>query len=312
MPATNLPAEFPTIALFGPTAVGKTSIAIRLAEEIGAEIVNIDSVQLYRKLDIGSAKPTLAERSRVVHHLVDILDPDEPMDAAKFAQLARRAMMHVRGKGKNVILAGGTGLYLDAVLKGVAEAPSANPAIRRFLREVMERHGPSMLRSYLEEVDPKAAAKIHPNDRFRTIRALEVALETGRPISWWWQAHPRPRQSRALLVGLTRSREELYRRIEQRVDDMLEAGFVGEVEELLTQGYSPELKPLRTLGYRHIIKYLSGEWDLDLAVSMLKRDTRRFAKRQLTWFKGYSGARWFHAGRLSEAPSIWTEITGAR
>ncbi len=308
MPVQQLLRPFPVIALFGPTAVGKTEVAIRLAQELGAEIINVDSVQLYRHLDIGSAKPTPEERRMAPHHLVDIRDPDQPMDAALFASLAHRAMAVIQRRGRPVILAGGTGLYLDAIVTGMDDAPPASPAIRAYIKGLMERFGTKWLHRQLRAMDPEAAGRIHPNDRFRITRALEVLMETGRPISWWWRQGTRSSPLTVAKIGLTRPREELYARVEKRVDKMLEMGLIQEVERLLAMGYSPSLRPLQTLGYRHIILFLQGRWSLEEAVGFLKRDTRRFAKRQLTWFRAYRDALWVHPGRLLDADSIWKEI----
>ncbi len=313
MDSSRSPAPFPVIALMGPTAVGKTSIAIRLARRIGAEIVNVDSVQIYRRLDIGSAKPTIEERQMVPHHLVDILEPDEPMDAARFSRLARRVVRRLMEGGRNVILAGGTGLYMRAILQGISPVPGRHPGLRQSFMEAADRFGTPWLHARLKEVDQEAASRISENDLYRIMRALEIFYETGMAMSRWIQRNrPIPLHEElgrpVLKIGLMIPRRELYARIDQRVDQMLEEGFVEEVEGLLAAGYSPDLRPLQSIGYRHIIGFLLGGMTLEEAVRELKRDTRRFAKRQLTWFRSEPGIEWFDARGLRREKDLWDAL----
>ncbi len=307
---TGLPVKFPWVALVGPTAVGKTALSLRLATEIRAEIVNFDSVQVYRGLDIGSAKPTPEERAVVPHHLIDILDPDEPFDAAGFARKARGAVRSITGRGRTVLLVGGTGLYLKALLQGLVPSPGGDPLIRSVLRGIAESKGPEALHELLKERDLESALRIHPNDIFRVIRALEVYELTGKTMSEWRRLQKQMKTAPpcCIKVGLIRPREELYRRINARVDEMLEHGLIEEVKALLEQGYSTQLKPLQTLGYRHVAAYLEGRYTLSEAVRLLKRDTRRYAKRQLTWFRADPEVRWFHPDELLAAESVWHRI----
>jgi tRNA dimethylallyltransferase len=297
----------------GPTAVGKTELTLRLAEEIHAEIINVDSIQIYRMLDIGSAKPSRQDMARIRHHLVDIRNPDEPFDAAGFARAARLAMQRIRERGRAVILSGGTGLYLNALLQGLAPCSGAHPALRLMLRRFLDTYGPEYLHALLEQHDPEAASRLHVNDTFRVVRALEVIFSTGMTMSAWHAMHRealRDREMPSIRVALIRPRCELYSRIDGRVDMMMEQGFVQEVRTILEKGFSPELKPLQSLGYRHIIRLLDGRADLPETIETMKRDTRRYAKRQLTWFRGQPGIQWFHPDRLLESGRIWPLIAG--
>ncbi len=305
------PALFPPIAVMGPTAVGKTELCLRLAEEIHGEIINVDSIQIYRRLNIGSAKPESDELRRVRHHLIDIREPDEPFDAADFASAARRAIVRIRQRARCPILSGGTGLYLNALLQGLAPCSGAHPALRMTLRRFCRKHGEQALHDLLAKQDPEAAARLHVNDTFRVIRAIEVILSTGLPLSQWHELHKGSRRYSGMAcirVALIRPRDELYRRIETRVDIMMEKGFVQEVEAILNSGFSPHLKPLQSLGYRHIIRLLEGRASMDETVEAIKRDTRRYAKRQITWFRGQRNIQWFHPDRLLESENIWPQI----
>ncbi len=308
----SLPAPFPLVAVVGPTASGKTQVAIRLAGRINAEIISMDSIQVYRGLDIGSAKPSPEELEAAVHHLIDIREPFEPLDAASFSALAARAAERIINGGKNVIFAGGTGFYLRAVLSGLSPMPGRLPGIRGFLKGIAARSGQGILHDFLQENDPVSAARIHPNDLYRVTRAVEVFLSSGRPFSWWRGRRPRVRSFLAgrycLKVGLMLPRRDLYQRIERRVDLMIEQGLVQEVKDLLEKGLNPGLRPLQSLGYRHIIRFLLGGCSLDEAVREMKRDTRRYAKRQLTWFRKDTQIRWFRPDHLLSCNDIWKAV----
>lgn len=291
----------PLLVLLGPTAVGKTALAVELAARLNGEVISGDSMQFYRYMNVGTAKirpaEMLAKNGRLIpHHLVDILDPDELFSAADFQQLAAAKIADIAARGKLPLLAGGTGLYIQALCDGyqLSEAAPADEALRGRLKEEYQRLGAAALHRRLQEVDPQAAARIAPADQKRLLRALEVFELSGRPISMQGRAAEPPYD--LLLFGLTRERGELYRRIEQRVDAMLAAGLVPEVERLLAMGYGPELKPMQGLGYRQICRYLAGELDLAAAAELIKRDTRHFAKRQLTWWRRDERIRWFDAG----------------
>ncbi len=285
----------PLIVIVGPTAVGKSDLALALAERMGGEIVAADSMQVYRGLDIGTGKPRAEERQGARHHLVDLVDPDQSFTAADYGRLARVAVCDIRGRGHLPIVVGGTGLYVQALVRGLFDGPGEERSFREALREDAARAGAPTLHRRLQALDAEAAAVIHPNDLFRIVRALEVVTMSGRPISALRAAARRahkPLEGPVLLLGLERDRRELYQRIEARVGEMLARGFLDEVRGLLDRGFSPALKPLRAIGYRHLIGHLKGHTTLDHAVACLKRDTRRYAKRQLTWFRHEEGLEW--------------------
>ncbi len=282
----------PVPAIAGPTAAGKTAAGLELAERLGAEIVSADSRQIYRLLDIGTAKPTAAERNRVPHHLVDFLDPDRAYSAADYAAGARAAMDELDAQGRRYLVVGGSGLYLRALIEGLAAIPPADHALRQELAEFAELHGKAALHQRLAGIDPATAARLQPNDTVRIVRALEVHALTGKPISQWHANERVTDHRRYRLVVLDVDRDELYRRIDRRVDAMIEQGLVAEVRGILDRGHPPSLNSLRTVGYREVIAHIEGECDLDRAIELIKRNTRNFAKRQLTWFRGMKNAEW--------------------
>jgi tRNA dimethylallyltransferase len=288
--------------------VGKTGVALELAGRVGAEIVNADSLQVYRELDIGTAKPTAAERALVPHHLIDAADPPEPYDAARYVRESRAVLAGLHRRGAPPLVVGGTGLYLKALLHGLfAEGPPRRDLRERLRRELIEL-GLPVLHQRLAALDPVTAARLHPHDTYRILRALEVMEATGRPLAELFAAHCfRDCPYRVLKLGLNLPREELNQRIAQRVEAMLAAGFLAEVEGLLAR-YPPDLKPLQSLGYRHLSKFLQGQWSWEEAVERLKIDTRRYAKRQLTWFKADPEVRWFHPGQTAELAGALEEF----
>lgn len=286
----------PVILLAGPTAVGKTQIALEMARHLGTEIINCDSMQVYRHMEIGTAKPTWEERRLVPHHLLDVADPDEPFDAARYAELARPAVEALQTRGRMPLVVGGTGLYMKVLTRGIcADAPSA-PAIREQLLQELEEHGLPRLFEELGRVDPEAGRRLHPHDRQRILRALEVHRLTGSPLSRR-QAQHRFQQTiyRSIKIFLYRERNVLYERINRRVQQMLEQGLVEEVRGLLAMGYGPELKSMQAVGYKQMVSHLLGACPLASAVSAMERATRHYAKRQLTWFKSDPEFRWFPA-----------------
>jgi tRNA dimethylallyltransferase len=283
----------PAVVIGGPTGVGKTAATIELARALDGEIVGADSVQLFRHMDIGSAKPTPAERAAAPHHMIDVADPDEPYDAARYAREARRRVAEIHERGRAPLVAGGTGLYIRALVDGIFPAGASDPAVRRRLRAAAAAEGAPALHRRLAARDPAAARRIHPNDAFRIVRALEVVAVTGRPLSAHQADHGfRDAPYRVFRIGLCRDRAELYRRIDRRVEAMLAEGLIDEVRALLDRGYGPDLKPMGAIGYRHMIGFLAGKTDWDETVRLFKRDTRRYAKRQLTWFRAEAGTRW--------------------
>lgn len=295
--------ETPLIALVGPTASGKTAVGIALAERIGGEIVSADAVAVYRGLNIGAAKPDNEERARARFHLIDVADPDDDFTVADFARLADTAIAQIRARGRIPILVGGTGLYVRSVT-AVLSLPHVPPqtALREALWNEAEERGSESLHARLKTVDPIAAAKIHPGDAKRIIRALEVWQVTGSPLSSFHtpegvQGTPRPGTR---VFGLRIERETLYRRIEARVETMLAQGFLGEVRGLLAAGYDSGLKSMQSLGYRHLCRHLTENQPLDEAIAELKRDTRRYARRQLSWFNGDRNIAWLDVAEGSE------------
>lgn len=280
------------LVLSGPTASGKTALALSLGRSLPLEIVNADSLQVYRGMDIGTAKPTLAERSGVAHHLIDVADPDEEFNAGRFVDEAERAIGAIRGRGNFPLVVGGTGMYIRSLLRGMDDLPS-DPMVRAGLARRWEAEGGRALFDELRSIDCSSAEVIHPSDRVRVLRALEVASITGTAPSRlkkrWAAAGAR---FQVLFIAVSLEREEIYRRIDARVDAMLQLGLVDEVRGLLRKGYGPELKPMNALGYRHIVSHLSGGVSLPEAVAEMKRDTRRYAKRQMTWLSREPDAVW--------------------
>jgi tRNA dimethylallyltransferase len=287
----------PLIAVVGPTGVGKTRTAISLCQEVGGEIVSADSRQVYKGLDIGTDKPSLDQRSLVPHHLLDVIEPNEDFTLAQYQSMAYQTIDHILGRGRVAFLVGGTGLYVRAVLEGFA-IPRVPPdaALRRHLKEEAKREGRLALHARLAEVDPEAAASIDARNVRRVIRALEVYETLGEPISSL-QRRQRPCY-RILTIGLTMDRELLYRRVDERVDRMMEKGLVDEVRRLLEAGYSPELPAMSGLGYRQICSHLRGETDLADAVRQIKSETHRFVRQQYKWF------------RLDDEAIHWFDLTG--
>ena len=281
------------ICLLGPTAVGKTEIAIQLAQHLNAEIISVDSRQIYRQMDIGTAKPTLEEQQAARHHLIDCVDISQPFSVADYQRLADTAIADIQNRGKRVLLVGGAGLYFRAVVDGLFEGPGADPALREQLEREVSQHGADVLHERLRSCDPESADRIHPNNIIRVIRAIEVYELTGIPMSELQQQwHPEKQRYPIIAFCLTMPRSVLYRRIEQRVDIMLANGLIAEVESLLAAGYTRDTVALQSFGYRELIAYLDGECTYIEAISQLKQNTRRFAKRQLTWFRKDTRLEW--------------------
>jgi len=277
-------AAIKLLAIVGPTAVGKTALSIKLARRFDGEVVSADSRQIYRCMDIGTAKATPDERAAVPHHLIDVVDPNQELTLAQYRRLATEAIADIAARGRLPILVGGTGLYVRALLEGwtVPEVPP-QPALRRSLEEWSLRDGAEALHQQLAVVDPEAAARIDARNVRRVIRALEVYQATGQPISAL-QAKASPAYH-SLTIGLTMPRQELYRRIDERVERMIAAGLVDEVRGLLERGYAPELPAMSGLGYRQIGQYLRGEVSLEEAIILIKRQTRRLVRQQYNWFR---------------------------
>lgn len=285
----------PLIILAGPTGIGKSDFGAALAERVGGEVISADSMQVYRHFDIGSAKPSLESRKKVPHHLIDILDPDEEYNASLFREDAGKIIRRLHGEGRTPVVVGGTGLYIKSLTHGLECATAPSPGLRLELRSEMKRKGVEKLHGELAEIDPASAAAISPRDRVRIERALEVFKATGKPLSEFHE-HDRknkgPSEFAVSLIILTAPRKYIYSRIEARVDSMLERGLVEEVKGLLDRGYSRELKPFMGLGYKQVLGYLDGGSDYAAMVDSIKKETRHYAKRQLTWFRKMEGARW--------------------
>ncbi|MCX7795824.1 MAG: tRNA (adenosine(37)-N6)-dimethylallyltransferase MiaA [bacterium] len=278
--------RIPVIVIGGPTASGKTQLAIEWALKTNGEIISCDSRQIYKYMDIGTAKPTAEERSVIPHHLIDIIYPDEVMSAGEFQRLARECIEDIHKRGRIPFLVGGTGLYIRAVIRDISFPPKVDEEIRETIRERVKKEGLYKVYEELQKVDPKTADKINPNDEIRITRALEVYYATGKPISYYRKGinvdYPR---YDVIYFVLNPPRDLLYRRIEERVDRMIKLGLIEETKYILSLGYSPGLPSLQTLGYREIIKYLQGIYSLESAIEEIKKETRRYAKRQLTWFR---------------------------
>jgi tRNA dimethylallyltransferase len=292
--------------IVGPTGVGKSAAAMALAERLGAEIVNADSRQVYRGMDIGTAKPGGADRRRVPHHLIDIRAIDELLDVAEFLKLARAAIAEIAARSRNVLVVGGSGFYLRVLRGGIFAGPAAAPELRRQMEALAAEHGVEYLHARLAEVDADSAMRIGHRDLYRIVRALEVFKLTGQPISAHQQSHRfAAREYEMLTVGLAMERERLYDSINRRFDEMVERGLVDEVRALLEAGCDPGAPPLRTVGYRQIAAAVRGEMGLGEAIELAKRDTRRLAKRQLTWFRADPEIAWVDAEHgLEEAFSL--------
>ncbi len=299
----------PILIIAGPTAVGKTDASILLAKEFGAEIVSADSLQIYRGMDIGSAKPTLEQRRMVYHHMIDIVEPDHPYSVGDYLRDARSAIDGILATGGTPIVVGGTGLYIRALMRGLFHGPPASLDLREQLMQREADGEPGILYADLVKVDPEAAIKIHPNDLRRTVRALEVFYLRDKKLSDFQREHAFKDSPHAYrLLFLVRSRRELYPRIEARVELMLKAGLEAEVKLLKDRGYSPDLAALRGLGYKHFLEYFQGVVSRDEAIQSLKRDTKRFAKRQFTWFRRESDAVWVDVTGLVHAQDIADRI----
>ncbi len=293
------------VVICGPTASGKTSVAIRLARKFGGEIISADSRQIYRHLDIGSAKPTAEEQALARHHLIDIVEPDEDFDARKFGVLSRAAAMETIGRKMIPIVAGGTGLYIKSMLYGLFEDYPSAPKVRRELKYEAEKFGGGVLHERLKKTDPETAERLHPNDVQRIVRALEVYEVSGKPIS---QLHREHRFSEetfdALKIGLFLERNILYDQIDHRIDAMIAEGLLDEVRSLVERGYASDLESLKAIGYSHMIGFLQGRLSWEEAVETLKRDTRRYAKRQMTWFRADPGINWMEPSEIEAMATL--------
>jgi len=288
------------IVIAGPTASGKTDLAIEFALKCNGEIISADSMQVYRGMDIGTAKPTLEERRGIPHYMLDVVDPDEEFSVAQFQQMAKECIKDILSRGKVPIVAGGTGLYINSLVYNITFSETiADWKYREHLQNIAREQGPLVLHNMLEKIDPISAQNIHPNNVKRVIRALEVFETTGKPIS------EHQKESRKIkpeydykIFGIEVERDVLYRRIEKRTDKMIQMGLYEEVEGLLKKGYSPDLVSLQGIGYKEIIMCIQGKCSLDEAIYNIKLGTKHLAKRQMTWFRKTEGLKWINAGEM--------------
>ncbi|MGD9852449.1 MAG: tRNA (adenosine(37)-N6)-dimethylallyltransferase MiaA [Nitrospirales bacterium] len=283
----------PVVAIVGPTAIGKSRIGIQVAKQLQTEILTADSRQVFREMDVGTDKPSLIERQGVPHRLIDLVDPDQPFNTGDFRQAAIPEISRLHQAGKIPLVIGGTGLYIRTLLRGLCPGPPADWALRQQMAEDAKLHGPHYLFHQLQRVDPALAKRLHPNDQPKIQRALEVYALLGKPFSHIQDKHqftdaPYP----YLLIGLTMDRATLYERIDTRVELEIDKGLIQETQQLLDHGYSRELGSMKGLGYKQFSGYIAGEYSYEEAVRILKRDTRRFAKRQMTWFAKEPGIQW--------------------
>ncbi len=291
--ASDLQGLQRVVALVGPTGVGKTEASLEMARRLNAEIVSVDSLQVYRKLDVGTAKLTDERRQEISHHLLDVVDPDEEFNAADYCRLAHDAIDDIVERGKVPLLVGGTGLYLRMLVHGIFDAPPKSEALRNEYAQIAEEKGRDVLHERLQDVDPELADKVHPNDLVRVTRGLEVYDQTGKPLSQHQREHRfRAPNYHALKVVLIRPREELYERINRRAEIMVERGLMEEYQGVLDEGYKRDLKPLQSLGYRQMGQVLAGEMEIDEALSEMQKYTRRYAKQQISWFRGEPQTHW--------------------
>ena len=302
-------ALWPLVAVVGPTASGKSALGVWLAEQLGGEVVVCDSTQLYRGFDIGTAKPSLAERRGIRHHLIDVLDPREAATAGGYRQMALPVLDELRRRGHLPIFTAGTGLYLRALLEGLAEVPQRSEELRARLRASAIKETPGYLHRVLKRLDSAAAAKIAAGDEQKLIRAIEVCLLARKPVSEIYRTGRAPLEGwRALKVGLAPAREELYVRIHSRTDAMLEKGWINEVKTLLSSGLDENAKPFDFIGYRELRAVVQQDMKLGEARALIQQATRRYAKRQMTWFRREPGVRWFSG--FGDEPALQSQVLG--
>lgn len=298
------------VVIAGPTAVGKTKLSIRLAHQMDGEIISGDSMQVYRGMDIGTAKITPEEMEGIPHHLIDILDPQERFSVSDFQELARSHILQLNERGKLPILVGGTGLYVQSVTHGFEFAKNgSNDTIRRKWQDFLEEYGPQALFNELERRDPAFAQTLHPNNSRRVVRALELWESTGKSMAEFQGDWDNDSPYHLVMLGLTMDRTQLYERINDRVDLMVQNGLIEEIQALIGQGVPLDAQAFQAIGYKEIIPFLQGECSKEEAIDLLKRNTRRFAKRQLTWFRRINEITWFDLTDIAQEDAIHERIT---
>ena len=300
--------KIPLIILTGPTAVGKTDLSIKLSKSLNAEIISADSMQIYKYMDIGSAKVTKEEMDGVIHYMIDEVTPDVPFSVSEFQMRSEKYIEEINKKGKNVLITGGTGLYLNSLIYNMDFAKSnANNEIREKLEQELAENGIDYMHEKLRGLDEEAANRIHKNNTKRVIRAIEVCM-SGQKMNDFSKDLRYNEKYKPIIIVLNRDREVLYQRINKRVDIMLENGLLDEVKELLKMGYTKDMISMQGIGYKEMIKYLDGEYTYDEAVEIIKRDSRRYAKRQITWFKRYQDAKWFDLDEYQNKEKLEEDI----
>lgn len=300
--------KIPLIILTGPTAVGKTDLSIKLSKSLNAEIISADSMQIYKYMDIGSAKVTKEEMDGVVHYMIDEVTPDVPFSVSEFQMRSEKYIEEINKKGKNVLITGGTGLYLNSLIYNMDFAKSnANNEIREKLEQELAENGIDYMHEKLRGLDEEAANRIHKNNTKRVIRAIEVCM-SGQKMNDFSKDLRYNEKYKPIIIVLNRDREVLYQRINKRVDIMLENGLLDEVKELLKMGYTKDMISMQGIGYKEMIKYLDDEYTYDEAIEIIKRDSRRYAKRQLTWFKRYQDAKWFDLDKYQDIEILKEDI----
>ncbi len=293
------------VILSGPTAVGKTELSLSIAKTYGMEIINADSMQVYRYMDIGTAKPSKEERELVRHHLIDVVNPDEDFNAGIYRELATSHIYELWNKGIMPLIVGGTGLYIRALTRGICGHIPNDQEVRDRLKEKLKTEGLKVLYSKLKVVDPSIANRIHPNDKQRILRALEVYEVTGRPLSEWQRKHNFSEEPfRTLKIFLFRDKRELYERIDKRTENMFARGLVEETRKILDMGFSENLKPLQSIGYKQALLYIRGRIGYEEAIKNTKKETRHYAKRQFTWFKKEPGFLWIHVNSVKSIEKL--------
>jgi tRNA dimethylallyltransferase len=297
--------------IVGPTAIGKTSVAMAMAKKIQLEVVSADSRQIYRYLNIGTAKPTKMELKQVKHHLVNFLRPDEYFSAGMFSRIGRKIISQISSRNRTPLVVGGSGLYINALIDGFFRLEIRDEKVRNSLRSRVLKEGVETLHKELKVIDPVLAEKISNNDKQRIIRALEVYLVTGQRLSQLQETQSTPADFEPVFYGLTAERDYLYKRINQRVDQMINQGLLSEVAELKRKGYSPALNSLNTVGYKEAFNYLDDSISYDEMLETIKRNTRHYAKRQLTWFKRDARIKWFTIDETTDIPKLAEEIIAA-
>ena len=300
--------KIPLIILTGPTAVGKTALSIELAKDLNAEIISADSMQIYKYMDIGSAKVTKEEMDGIVHHMIDEVTPDYNFSVSEFQKRSKEYIRQISDIGKNILVTGGTGLYLNSLIYNMDFAKSnSNSKLRKELEKELEEKGIDHMHEKLKSLDSDAANRIHKNNTKRVIRALEVCLD-GKKMQDFSNDLRYNEDYLPIIIVLNRDREILYNRINKRVDIMMESGLVNEVKNLLDMGYTKDLISMQGIGYKEIVKYIEGEYTLQEAIEIIKRDSRRYAKRQITWFKRYKDSKWFDLGKYDNQEILKEDI----